>query len=283
VIFRFYTIIFSLTSVYHSDKLILQSMTQGEIRPNTEESHRITTTDDIELNTYLGIAKGITGQQPLSKEAKPDAEQEAIVVLDFGSQYSMLITRRIRESHVYCALMPWDTPWGKIAELHPKGFIFSGGPSSVYDEGAPSAPDYIYESHLPILGICYGMQVITNQLGGKVNKGSKKEYGHAILHISDSDSPLFADLPSTTPVWMSHGDKIDEMPLGFRALAYTENSPIAVMGNDKGIYGLQFHPEVVHTPDGKTILHNFVYKVCGCKGTWTVGNFITENINLYIC
>jgi GMP synthase (glutamine-hydrolysing) len=255
-------------------------MTQGEIKPNTEESHRVTTTDDIELNTYLGIAKGITGQQPvITKGAKPEAEQEAIVVLDFGSQYSMLITRRIRESHVYCALMPWDTPWEKIAELHPKGFIFSGGPSSVYEENAPSAPAYIYESHLPILGICYGMQVITNQLGGKVNKGSKKEYGHAILHVSDSYSPLFADLPSTTSVWMSHGDKIDEMPLGFRALAYTENSPIAVMGNDKGIFGLQFHPEVVHTPEGKTILKNFVYKICGCKGTWTIGNFLTDSIN----
>jgi GMP synthase (glutamine-hydrolysing) len=255
-------------------------MTQGEIKPNSEESHRVTTTDDIELNTYLGIAKGITGQQPaITKGAKPEAEQEAIVVLDFGSQYSMLITRRIRESNVYCALMPWDTPWEKIVELHPKGFIFSGGPSSVYEENAPSAPAYIYESHLPILGICYGMQVITNQLGGKVNKGSKKEYGHAILHVSDSYSPLFADLPSTTSVWMSHGDKIDEMPLGFHALAYTENSPIAVMGNDKGIFGLQFHPEVVHTPEGKTILKNFVYKICGCKGTWTIGNFLADSIN----
>jgi GMP synthase (glutamine-hydrolysing) len=123
------------------------------------------------------------------------------------------------------------------------------------------------------------MQVLTHQLGGKVSPGTKHEYGHAILHLSDVDSPLFADLPSSSPVWMSHGDNTEEMPPGFRALAYTENSPIAVMGNEEGVFGLQFHPEVAHTPDGKTILKNFVYRVCGCQGNWTMGSFINESIS----
>jgi len=176
-------------------------------------------------------------------------------------------------------MVPYDTPWEKIAPLNPKGFILSGGPASVYSPDAPLAPDYIYESHLPVLGICYGMQAITKQLGGQVAPSTSHEYGHAVLHISDAKSPLFADLPPSSPVWMSHGDRIEEMPPGFIALAYTENSPYAVMGNDKGIYGLQFHPEVAHTPQGKAILKNFAYKVCGCQGNWTIGNFIHESLS----
>ncbi|HEY83074.1 MAG TPA: glutamine-hydrolyzing GMP synthase [Dehalococcoidia bacterium] len=243
------------------------------------ESRRIATTGDIEVSTYLEIAKEISGEQPaVTAEAVSGAEREAVVVIDFGSQYSMLIARRVRECQVYCELLPHDAPWEKIADLNPRGFILSGGPSSVYEPGAPLAPAYIYESHLPILGICYGMQVITKQLGGLVAPGAKREYGHAILHLSDPDSPLFAGLPPSTPVWMSHGDKIEEMPPGFTALAYTENSPIAVMGDGDGIFGLQFHPEVAHTPEGKTILRNFVYRVCGCKGNWTMGNFINESL-----
>ncbi len=206
------------------------------------------------------------------------AEREAIIVIDFGSQYSMLIARRVRECQVYCELLPYDTPWEKIAPLNPKGFILSGGPASVYEPGAPLAQAYVYESHLPILGICYGMQVLTKQLGGRVTPGTKQEYGHAILHLSNVDTPLFADLSSSSPVWMSHGDKIEEMPPGFTTLAYTENSPVAVMGNKEGVFGLQFHPEVAHTPEGKTILKNFVYRVCGCQGKWTIGNFIDESL-----
>jgi len=199
-----------------------------------------------------------------------------VVVLDFGSQYSRLIASRVRECHVYCELVPHDTPWEEIAHLNPKGFILSGGPSSVYDPGAPLAPPYVYDSRLPVLGICYGMQVLTHQLGGKVTPGAKREYGHAILHQNDVDSPLLAGLPPSMPVWMSHGDQIVEMPPGFTALAYTDNSPIAVMGSPQGIFGLQFHPEVVHTPQGQAILHNFLYRICGCQGTWTPGNFIAE-------
>jgi len=244
-----------------------------------KKSHRVATSGDIEVSTYLEIAKEIAGEQPApSEEVIPEAEREAIIVIDFGSQYSLLIARRVRECQVYCELVPHDVPWEKIAPLNPKGFILSGGPASVYDREAPLAPAYIYESHLPILGICYGMQVLTKQLGGQVTPGTKHEYGHAILHMSDADSPLFADLSASSPVWMSHGDKIEELPPGFRALAYTENSPFAVIGNDDRIFGLQFHPEVAHTPEGKALLKNFVYRVCGCQGNWTMGNFVTESI-----
>ena len=254
-------------------------MVNENISPNPDESRRIATTDDIEVSTYLEIAKEIGGEQSaVTEEAVSGAEREAIIVLDFGSQYNMLIARRVREAQVYCELLPHDTPWKKIAPLNPKGFILSGGPASVYEPDAPLAPAYVYESHLPVLGICYGMQVITKQLGGQVKPGTKREYGHAVLHLSQVDSPLFAGLPESTPVWMSHGDKIEEMPPDFHTLAYTENSPYAVIGNGSNIFGLQFHPEVAHTPEGKTILKNFVYKVCGCKGNWTMGNFVSESM-----
>jgi len=251
----------------------------GKSQKASNDSHRIATSGDIEVSTYLEIAKGLGGEQPVSpKETVPSGEREAIVVIDFGSQYSMLIARRVRECQVYCELVPYDTPWEKIAPLNPKGFILSGGPASVHERGAPLAPAYIYESQLPILGICYGIQVLAQQLGGQVMPGTKHEYGHAVLHLSDVDSPLFADLPPSSPVWMSHADRIEEMPPGFTALAHTENSPIAVMGSDERIFGLQFHPEVAHTPEGKTILKNFIYGICGCTGNWTVGNFIDESI-----
>jgi GMP synthase (glutamine-hydrolysing) len=254
-------------------------MVKEKNNPPPEKSHRITTTDDIEVSTYLEIAKEIGGSQPaVTQEAVSGAEREAIIVLDFGSQYNMLIARRVREAQVYCELLPHDTPWEKIAPLNPQGFILSGGPASVYEPNAPLAPAYVYEKHLPVLGICYGMQVITKQLGGEVTPGTKREYGHAVMHISQENSPLFAGLPESTTVWMSHGDKIAEMPPGFKALAYTENSPNAVIGNKNNIYGLQFHPEVAHTPEGKTILKNFVYKVCGCKGNWTMGSFVNESM-----
>jgi len=268
-----------LTVVYHNGNLCSISMAEAKPKQTSKDTHRVATTGDIEVSTYLEIAKEISGEQPAAaKEAVSGAEREVIIVIDFGSQYSMLIARRVRECQVYCELLPHDTSWEKIAPLNPKGFIFSGGPASVYDPDAPLAPAYIYESHLPVLGICYGMQVITKQLGGQIAPGTKREYGHAILHLSNLDSPLFADLPDSTPVWMSHGDKIEVMPPGFTVLAYTENSPIAVMGNGEGIFGLQFHPEVAHTPEGKTILKNFVYRVCGCKGNWTMGNFINDSL-----
>lgn len=249
-------------------------------QPPQDKSHRIATTDDIEVSTYLEIAKEIGGEQPAGTEdAVSGAKREAIIVLDFGSQYNMLIARRVRESQVYCELLPHDTPWEKIAPLNPKGFILSGGPASVYAANAPLAPSYVFESGLPVLGICYGMQVITKQLGGQVKPGTKREYGHAVMYISQVDSPLFAGLPESTTVWMSHGDKIDELPPEFTSIAYTENSPNAVIGDGKGTFGLQFHPEVAHTPEGRKILKNFIYRVCGCRGNWTMGNFVSESIN----
>jgi GMP synthase (glutamine-hydrolysing) len=245
-----------------------------------DTSHRVSTSNDIEVSTYLEIAKEKTGQRSVEEEQPQIPEREAIIIIDFGSQYSMLIARRVRELQVYCELVSHDTPWEKIAPLNPRGFILSGGPSSVYDANAPVAPDYVYESKLPVLGICYGMQVVTQQLGGEVAAGTHKEYGHSVLHLSSTESPLFADLPKSLNVWMSHGDRIERMPPGFASLAYTENAPVAVIGNDRNIFGLQFHPEVVHTPEGKAILKNFIYRICQCKGTWTVGSFIEESITL---
>ena len=251
-------------------------------KPETKEkpqSHRIAASDDIEVSTYLELAKELRGEQPVTEPKFPPGERETIVVVDFGSQYSMLIARRVRECQVYCELVPHDAPWEKIAPLNPRGFILSGGPASVCDPGAPLPLSYIYESRLPVMGICYGMLAVAHHLGGDVARGAKHEYGHTILHLSAEDCPLFSGLPSSFPVWMSHGDRVMELPPGFRALAYSENSPFAVIGNDSIIYGLQFHPEVVHTADGKTIFQNFVLRICGCKGNWTPANFISESID----
>jgi GMP synthase (glutamine-hydrolysing) len=254
-------------------------MAKGKAKQTPKASRRVATSGDIEVSTYLEIAKEIGGVQPAAaKEAIPSGEREAIIVIDFGSQYSLLIARRVRECQVYCELVSADTPWEKIAPLNPKGFILSGGPGSVYEANAPMTPSYVYESHLPVLGICYGMQVITHQMGGQVAPGAKREYGHALLHLGGVDSPLFVNVPQSTPVWMSHGDKIETLPPDFNVLAYTDNSPFAAIGNDKNIFGLQFHPEVVHTPEGKTILKNFIYRICGCQGNWTMGNFITDSL-----
>ena len=242
-------------------------------------SRRVAATADLEVSTYLEIAGSKVGQ---AETPHPDAQAErayqteSVVVLDFGSQYSMLIARRVRECHVYCEILPYNAPAEQVAKLNPRGFILSGGPASVYDPSAPMAPAYIYESGVPILGICYGMQALTHQLGGKVSSGLKREYGHAVLRQNVVDHPIFKGLPLEMPVWMSHGDEISEAPPGFSSLAYTDNAPVAVLGNERGIIGLQFHPEVSHTPNGADILKNFLYEVCGCKGTWTPASFITE-------
>ena len=246
--------------------------------PSPEESHRVTSSGDVEVSAYLEIAEEKKGLYPLpADESLLSLERECVVVLDFGSQYSMLIARRIRECNVYCELLPWDTPAERLKALNPKGFILSGGPASVYEENAPAANPYIFATKRPILGICYGMQLITHQLGGIVAPGMAREYGHSVLQKTISDTPLFDGLPPQVPVWMSHGDRIEQLPPGFQALGYTENSPIAAMGDGNGIFGLQFHPEVVHTPQGMEILKNFLSKICGCSGSWTPSNFIAEN------
>ena len=245
--------------------------------PQPTPSHRVAASDDLEVSAYLEISREKGGQESQS-EPSSRAQRETILVIDFGSQYSRLIARRVRESKVYCEIIPHDAPWETVAHLNPKGVILTGGPASVYDEGAPLAPAWVYDSRLPVLGICYGMQVMVHQLGGKVAPTDSKEYGHAVLYQNTSEEPLFSGLPASMPVWMSHGDRITETPPGFVSLAYTDNSPIAVLGNGKGMLGIQFHPEVAHTPQGKALLENFLYKVCGCQGLWTPGNFASEAI-----
>ena len=156
--------------------------------------------------------------------------------------------------------------------------VLSGGPASVYDSNPPLAPSWVYECGLPILGICYGMQVMVHQLGGKVAPATKREYGHAVLHQNATDEPLLHGLPSSIPVWMSHADQITELPPGFNAKAYTDNAPVAVTANDQGMLGIQFHPEVAHTPHGVDIINNFLYKICGMGELWTSGNFVNESV-----
>ncbi len=240
-------------------------------------SRRVATSDDLEVSTYLEIAQRKEGGSP-----EPELEARGIgggvVIVDFGSQYSRLIARRVRELKVYCEIVPPDATWDQVSRINPSGIILSGGPSSIYEEGAPGAPSWVYEHSLPVLGICYGMQVLAHQLGGRVARGVNREYGHAVLHQNIVGSPIFANLPTSMFVWMSHGDQIEEMPPGFSALAYTDSSPIAVMGNGSNIFGLQFHPEVVHTAGGMTILENFLYRTCGCLGTWTPINFVDQSI-----
>src|SRR5438094_1971411 len=253
--------------------------------PDSERSHP--TSEDLELASYLEAATADPSvrAEPPSVRAEPveARARETIIILDFGSQYSMLIARRVRECHVYCELVPHDAPWEQVERLNPRGFILSGGPASVYDAGAPQAPAYVFESGLPVLGICYGMQLLAHQLGGKVSPSTHREYRHAVIRWADDvgahhDAPLHTGLPPSIPVWMSHGDRITELPPGFRALAHSDSSPYAVMANDRGLIGLQFHPEVVHTPHGKQLLENFLLRVCGCRGDWTPGNFIADSI-----
>ena len=246
-------------------------------QPKPTTSRRIASSDDLEVSAYLEIARQQGGQQP-QPEAAPNVQREAILVVDFGSQYSRLIARRVRESRVYCEIVPHDASWASVAHLNPKGVILSGGPASVYDPGAPLAPPWVYDRHLPVLGICYGMQVLVHQLGGMVAPSEKREYGHAVLRQNAPDHPLFQGLPDEMPVWMSHGDRISFLSSDFQVLASTENSPIAAFGDEKGVVALQFHPEVAHTPDGKAIIRNFVHGICGCETLWTPANFVADAI-----
>ena len=260
----------------------------------------VAASDDMEVSAYLEIAKsleevdaqageGAASSESRAGESRPaDAHPvtEAIAVIDFGSQYSHLIARRIREQKVYSEILSASSTWDDVQHLNPKGVILSGGPASVYDPGAPTVPNWVFERKLPVLGICYGMQALVHQLGGKVTPGQKQEYGSAILHQSGprtgpdggSEFPLFHDMPPSFQVWMSHGDRVEELPPGSSTLAYTENSPVAALEISENIFGLQFHPEVNHTPLGASILENFLFRTCHCQGTWTPGNFLTEAI-----
>ena len=207
-----------------------------------------------------------------------NTDMEKIIVLDFGSQYNQLITRRIREFGVYSELLSHRLTAKEIQEMKPKGIIFSGGPNSVYDENAFHIDPEIFELGIPILGICYGMQLMAHNLGGKVESAESKEYGQAFIEVSD-DAVLFQDTPKTQQVWMSHGDLVTEVPVGFEVVATSENCPIAAMQNkDRNFYALQFHPEVRHSEYGNDILRNFAFSVCGCSGDWTMDNFIDMQI-----
>jgi GMP synthase (glutamine-hydrolysing) len=204
---------------------------------------------------------------------------EQIVILDFGSQYTQVIARRVRECSVYSTIIPFHTPAAEIAALKPSGIILSGGPSSVYEPKAPLPDPAVFSLGVPVLGICFGVQLFAQFLGGKVEKGLKREYGKGTLMVKDPGCALFAKLPAQLQVWNSHGDKLTKIPRGFKPVAVTENSEYAAIENrEKKFFGLQFHPEVAHTPRGKEIISNFVHSVCGCGKNWTMRNYAAQAI-----
>ena len=206
--------------------------------------------------------------------------QGRVLILDYGSQTTQLIARRVRESHVYCEIHPFNIGLEAIRQFQPKGIILSGGPASVYEPGAPLNPQELFQMGIPTLGICYGMQLMTHVLGGEVSKSLKREYGRSELYIDDAGD-LFAGLDQGAPiqVWMSHGDRIEVPPPGFQAIAHSTNSPVAAMKNERlRAFGVQFHPEVVHTPLGKEILKNFLFRICQCPADWTMESFVTGTV-----
>ncbi len=204
---------------------------------------------------------------------------QTVVILDFGGQYNQLIARRVRECGVYCEVLPYHTPVEKILEKKPIGIIFTGGPNSVYLENAPRCSKEVFELGIPVLGICYGIQVMAHMLGGHVTSPDSREYGKTETKY-DTACPLFDGLPPHGITWMSHTDYVDQMPEGFSMAAYTDSCPTAAMQNtEKKLYGLQFHPEVLHTQNGKEMLHNFLYKVCGAQGDWTMGDYAQNAID----
>jgi GMP synthase (glutamine-hydrolysing) len=205
-------------------------------------------------------------------------ESERVLIFDFGSQYGQLIARRVREQNVFCQVVRHDLPASRVAELKPRGLIFSGGPASVYAPGAPQCDPGLFDLGVPVLGICYGMQLACHLLGGEVRPCPSREFGRAVCQVREAD-PLFAGVPGETVVWMSHGDQVQTVNGSWRPLAATETCPVAaVRHQDRPVYGLQFHPEVSHTPYGGRILRNFLFEVCGCHGLWQIGSFLTQTV-----
>ncbi len=208
--------------------------------------------------------------------ALPDRER--ILIFDFGAQYAQLIARRVREQNVFCQVVRHDLPASRVSELAPRGLILSGGPASVYAPDAPSFDAKVLDLDVPVLGICYGMQLACHLLGGEVKPASSREFGRAVCRVREADG-LFADVPSETVVWMRHGDQVASVNGDFRSLAETETCPVAaVRHRSRPVYGLQFHPEVSHTPVGGRILHNFLFNVCGCQGLWKIGSFLEQTV-----
>ena len=204
--------------------------------------------------------------------------QEKIIVIDFGGQYNQLVARRVRECHVYCEIYSYRTPIEQIKAMNPKGIILTGGPNSVYEEGAATCSKELFEMGVPVLGLCYGAQLMSHVLGGHVCKAPVREYGKIEVTV-DKTSKLFGDVSEKTICWMSHNDYIEQAAPGFKITAHTVNCPVAAAENaEKGLYAIQFHPEVLHTAEGKKMLHNFVYNVCGCTGDWKMDSFVENNV-----
>ncbi len=204
---------------------------------------------------------------------------EQIVILDFGSQYTQVIARRIRECSVYSTILRYDTPAAEIAKLNPKGIILSGGPASVYAPKAPHPDIAVFDLGVPVLGVCYGIQLMAHFLGGKVESGARREYGKGTLTVKDKTCPLFRKLPAKQQIWNSHADKITQLPKGFKAVAVSENSPFAAIEDRKRhFYGLQFHPEVVHTQHGRELISNFVHAICGCSKSWNMRKYVDQAV-----
>jgi len=210
-----------------------------------------------------------------------DIHQQKILILDFGSQYTQLIARRVREAHVYCELHPFDMELAEIRRFAPQGIILSGGPKSVYEEGAPAVAEELFELGVPVLGICYGMQLMSRHFGGEVVPAGKREFGHADLLAAGQPGPLFDNffIEGKSPVWMSHGDHVARVPDGFEVVAATANAPVCAIQNlSRNLYGVQFHPEVNHTPRGEQLIDTFVRAICGCSGQWTPGRIIDDAV-----
>jgi GMP synthase (glutamine-hydrolysing) len=240
--------------------------------------HRILAPDDAEVEAYLETALNAPAHSHADDDRVEVGEPDSVVVLDFGSQFAQLIARRVRELNVYSELLPHDTPWAEIERRRPKAIILSGGPMSVYDEGAPKPDAGVWSGRIPVLGICYGAQLMAHELGGDVLAAGKREYGPATVTITDEDG-LFAGLDRDQPVWMSHGDSITRLPDGFTSTAQTDSSPFAgLAAPDRNLWGIQFHPEVVHTPAGRDVLRNFVVGMAGASPTWTPANFIDQTV-----
>ncbi len=211
----------------------------------------------------------------------PDIHSEKILILDFGSQYTQLIARRVREAHVYCELHPFDMDLDAIKAFRPCGIILSGGPQSVYEDGAPAVEEALFDLGIPVLGICYGMQLMSRHFGGEVVPAGKREFGHADLLATGTPGPLFDDffIEGKSSVWMSHGDHVSRVPACFEVVAGTANAPVcAIQDSSRKLYGVQFHPEVNHTPRGEVLLTTFVRSVCGCSGKWTPGQIIEDAV-----
>ena len=240
--------------------------------------HRVLAPDDAEVEAYLETALNAPAPTRSATDRPDTNEPDTVVVLDFGSQFAQLIARRVRELNVYSELIPHDTPWAEIERRNPKAIILSGGPMSVYDAGAPKPDAGVWSGRIPVLGICYGAQLMALELGGDVLPTTKREYGPASVTITDPGG-LFGGLDREQPVWMSHGDSITRLPEGFTSTAQTDSTAFAgLQAPSRNLYGIQFHPEVAHTPMGRDVLRNFVVGIAGASPTWTSANFIEQTV-----